>query len=244
MSCPALLGLLICWSTTNNAGLVNATKCRSVRQNANTINPTCGHLDLRRADNLHSKLWPLASGSSFGDMSGIFHNTEASRAKLVPEDQIVKPRITSTQTTRADFKQTTQQRSQFIDRYWAENVDADNLRERRLLVMRSTATSGSTAVLHCMASLALALSESLLLLRAKTSYLNSGRSVGVGSSCSSCHEGPDDSSVVFGAIFRMNSRTLLSPGPCCFIAAAASTGSSTPLLATGGTLLICGFAPL
>lgn len=60
--------------------------------NANIIHPTCGHLDLRRADNLHSKLWPLASGSSFGDMSGIFHNTETSRAKLVPEDQIVKPR--------------------------------------------------------------------------------------------------------------------------------------------------------
>lgn len=46
-------------------------------------------------------------------------------------------------------------------------------------------------------------------------YLKSGRRVGVGCNCSSCHEGPDDSSASFGLIFRMNSLTFLRPGPSC-----------------------------
>lgn len=224
-----------CWSCQRYKMSLSGT-------NATTIHPTCGHLDLRRADNLHSKFWPLASGSSFGDMSGVFHNTETSRAKLMPEDQIVKPSSTMHADRKSGFQANSHSRIVSSSTGIGQKMCTPTMcASEACYAFKCHFREHST--LHCMASVTLAISESLQLLCAKTSHLNSGRSVGVGSNCSSCHEGPDDSSVVFGVIFRMNSRTLLSPGLCCFTAAAASTGSSPPLLATGATLLICGFAP-
>lgn len=49
------------------------------------------HLDFSSTNDLHRELRPLALGFSFGDVSGVFYHTEASLAKIMSEDQIVKP---------------------------------------------------------------------------------------------------------------------------------------------------------
>lgn len=49
------------------------------------------HLNFSSANDLHRELWPLALGFSLSDVSGVFYHTEASLAKIMSEDQIVKP---------------------------------------------------------------------------------------------------------------------------------------------------------
>lgn len=49
------------------------------------------HLDFGGADNLDGKLWPIALGPSFRDLSRVFDGAETTLAELMPKHQVVKP---------------------------------------------------------------------------------------------------------------------------------------------------------